>query len=212
VEERSLLERVSAYYGERYRLHGDSARGMDWKDEASQRLRFEVLARYVDWSSEPSVLDVGCGNGEFLAFCRERGLPVRYWGIDVCPEMVEACRRRFGPDAAGLASPADLAGLGWTFDYAVASGTFNVKQDADAAEWGRYFRDSVVRMFAASRIATVVNVMSARVDYRYDHLYYIDPAEAPGLADLCGTRRFVMDHGYPLFEMTVALLHPERAG
>lgn len=201
--ERDLLEQVSAYYAERYRLHGDSARGVDWKDEASQRLRFEVLARQVDWRGEPSVLDVGCGNGELLAFLRERGLPVRYLGIDVCEDMVAACRRRFGPDSAVLASPADLEGT--FFDYVVASGTFNVRQDADEAVWARYFRQSVVRMFAACRAATVFNVMSSRVDYRYAHLYYLDAGEVPGIADLCGTRRFRIDHGYPLFEMTVAL-------
>jgi cyclopropane fatty-acyl-phospholipid synthase-like methyltransferase len=204
--ERDLLEQVSAYYAERYRSHGDSARGVDWKDEASQHLRFEVLARQMDWTKEPSVLDVGCGNGELLAFCRARNLPVRYLGIDVCEDMVEACRRRFGLGAAALASPADLERLGWTFDYVVASGTFNVKQDTDEAVWARYFRQSIVQMFAACRAATVFNVMSSRVDYRYAHLYYLDVGEVPTIADLCGTRRFRIDHSYPLFEMTVALL------
>jgi cyclopropane fatty-acyl-phospholipid synthase-like methyltransferase len=210
-DERALIEQVSAYYAERYRCHGDSARGVDWKDEASQHLRFEVLARQVDWTDEPSVLDVGCGNGELLAFCRARNLPVRYLGIDVCEDMVEACRRRFGLDAAALASPADLERLGWRFDYVVASGTFNVKQDADEAVWAQYFQQSIVQMFAACRAATVFNVMSSRVDYRYAHLYYLDAGEVPAIADLCGTRRFVADHSYPLFEMTVALLK-ERTG
>ena len=205
-----FLGDVAKYYAARYRAFGDSARGMDWKDEASQSLRFEVLARHVDWSREPSVLDVGCGNGELLAFCRARDLPVRYLGIDVCEDMVLACQRRFGSDAAALASPADLGRLGWSFDYVLASGTFNVKQDADEAVWARYFRQSMVQMFAACRTATVFNVMSSRVDYRYDHLYYLDPGEVPALADLCDTRRFTVDHSYPLFEMTVALLR--RAG
>jgi cyclopropane fatty-acyl-phospholipid synthase-like methyltransferase len=203
-----LLLQVSAYYACRYRLYGDGAQGMDWKDEASQHLRFERLLLHLDRAGSLSVLDVGCGNGELLAFCRARGRDVRYLGIDVCEEMVAACRRRFGPDAAALASTADLARLGRTFDYVVASGTFNVKQEVDEEAWGRYVRRSIAEMFAACRIATVFNAMSTRVDYRYDHLYYLDPAAVPALADLCGTRRFRLDHSYPLYEMTVALLRP----
>jgi cyclopropane fatty-acyl-phospholipid synthase-like methyltransferase len=201
-----LLRGVASYYAARYHAHGDSARGMDWKDEASQRLRFEVLARQLDLAGSPSLLDVGCGNGELLAFLRERGADVRYRGIDVCPEMVEACRRRFGPEAAEVASTAELARRSWTADYVVASGTFNVKQDVSDAVWERYLRRAVREMFAACRRAAVFNVMSARVDMRYDHLYYLDPSEVPALADLCPTRRFLLDHSYPLFEMTVALL------
>lgn len=203
-----LLRAVRDYYGARYRAHGDSARGMDWKDEASQRLRFEVLTRHLDLTGSPTLLDVGCGNGELLAWCRERGYDVRYLGIDVSEEMVEACRRRFGPDAAALASTADLERLGRRFDYAVASGTFNVKQDADDAVWGPYVRRSIAEMFAACDRGIAFNVMTTRVDWRLPHLYYMDPGEAPALADLCGTRRFLVDCSYPLFEMTVALWRP----
>lgn len=43
------------------------------------------------------VLDVGCGRGEFLELLRERGVSAR--GIDLNPEMVDACRAR-GLDAS----------------------------------------------------------------------------------------------------------------
>jgi 2-polyprenyl-3-methyl-5-hydroxy-6-metoxy-1,4-benzoquinol methylase len=49
------------------------------------------------------VLDVGCGNGEFLAALAETGF--EGWGLDVSAAAVEACRRR------GLrASEGDLSG------------------------------------------------------------------------------------------------------
>ena len=200
-----LLDGVRRYYGAKYREFGDTARGMDWKDRASQYLRFARISRHVDWALEPSVLDVGCGNGELLAFCRERGLALRYRGLDVCEEMVATCRRRFGPESATLGSTADLAGSGERFDYVVASGTFNVKQDTPAARWRRYLHQSIGEMYDTCRIATIWNMMTPLVDERYDRLYYPSFDEVGELATGCGTRRFVIDHGYPLYEMTVAL-------
>jgi 2-polyprenyl-3-methyl-5-hydroxy-6-metoxy-1,4-benzoquinol methylase len=70
------------------------------------------LRRFVESELSPRlppdarVLDVGCGNGEFLAALAEHGL--EGWGLDISGAAVEACRRR------GLrASEGDLCGGEW---------------------------------------------------------------------------------------------------
>ena len=39
-----------------------------------------------------SVLDIGCGRGEFLELMKEAGVPAR--GVDISPELVAACRAK----------------------------------------------------------------------------------------------------------------------
>lgn len=202
-----LLANVGAYYGRCYRQHGDSPQGMDWKDSASQELRFALLVSRMDWSRAPSIIDVGCGNGELLAYCRRRGLDPTYRGLDVCEDMVAACRRRFGEAAATLGSTRDLARWGWRADYVIASGTFNVKQDAPAAVWSRYVGRTVREMFEASTVAALFNVTSSLATLRYPRLYYMDPGQVGRLARRCGTTRFFIEHTAPLFELTAGLLH-----
>lgn len=198
------------YYRDKLAAHGPTARGMDWKDEASQGLRFEVIARHIDWSRSPSLLDVGCGAGEFLAYCEEQGYALDYHGLDVCDEMVAAANARFGREVASTGDLRGRADLG-EFDYVIASGTFNVKQDASEEEWRAYLEDSLRAMFAACRVGIVFNAMTAFVDYRYDHLYYTTLAELGELAVSALSRRFVIDHSYPLWELTCAVLRdPER--
>jgi cyclopropane fatty-acyl-phospholipid synthase-like methyltransferase len=149
---------------------------------------------------------VGCGSGELLAFCRARGWRLDYHGIDLSEEMVAACNRRFGSATASATAVAELARRGVRFDFVLASGTFNVRQETPEAEWRRFFERSVLEMYALARRAVALNVMSSRVDYRYDHLFYAEVDEMARLADRCATRSFVVDHGYPLFEMTLTLL------
>jgi len=200
----SNLEPTVAYYRSKLTEHGTGARGMDWKDEASQQLRFEVICRHIDFSKAPSILDVGCGAGAFLDFCRQTGRKVQYLGLDVCPEMIAACRERHGEDSAKPGTAADLKSWNDRFDYVIASGTFNAKLEADESEWRDYFHDSIRSMFHACRVATIVNMMTCFVDYRYDRLYYATPDEIGELAIKHLTRRFVIDHNYPLYEMTAA--------
>lgn len=194
-----------AYYRGKLAEHGPGAEGMDWKDFDTQRLRFEVIARYIDWSAKPSILDVGCGSGEFLAFCKAHQRDVEYLGLDVCPEMVAASVDRFGADSALVGTVEGLDSDQRSFDYVIASGTFNAKLDEDETTWRQYFHNNVVAMYGLCRRATIVNTMTCFVDYRYDRLYYASPDEMSALAVSRMSRDFVIDHSYPLYEMTLAV-------
>ncbi len=201
----TLLAEAARYYAERFRLHGDSARGMDWRDAASQRLRFARLLACIEPGRRVSVLDVGCGNGELLAYCRERGLAIDYRGVDICTEMVAACERRFGVGVAALGGTEDLERQGWQADYVLTSGIFNVRQQTPEATWRSYVQRAIAQLFAACRVAAVFNVLTTLADYRRDDLFYLDPRSIPDLAAACGTRFFGVDASYPLHEMTVSL-------
>lgn len=201
----SLLRQTASYYAEKLREGGVGARGMDWRDRKSQYLRFDRLLAQLAAMPGASLLDVGCGSGELLAYCRETGWQPDYLGIDVSEEMVAASNRRFGKGTATTATVADLARRDRTFDFVLASGTFNVRQSTPEDTWRSYFHRSVVEMFEVCHQAVAFNVMSTQVEYRHDHLFYADIEEVAKLVRLCGTRSYVIDHSYPLFEMTVTL-------
>jgi SAM-dependent methyltransferase len=201
-----LRAQAAAYYRTKLEEHGPGPRGMDWKDADSQGLRFDVIARRIEWSGTPSVLDVGCGDGELLAHLRRLGRAVEYHGVDIVPEMVERCDARFGRGTAEVATVEEVVASGRRFDWVVASGTFNVKSDVDEATWRAHVHGSIRAMFAACRRGVVFNIMSAFVERRYDRLYYATPDELAGLAVAHLSRRFVIDHSYPLFELTMAVL------
>jgi cyclopropane fatty-acyl-phospholipid synthase-like methyltransferase len=196
------LDEIKKYFQDKVLEHGPTAEGMDWKDAATQYLRFEMIAKYIDFSSCPSILDVGCGGGEFLAFCEKKGHRCEYSGIDVVPEMVGFTNQRFGRDVA-FQSDLESVPDSHKYDYVIASGTYNAKLTQDESSWRVFFYDNVARMYALSNKGAIFNCMTEHVEWRYDRLYY------PTLSDLSAfitkslTRDFIFDHSYPLFEMTV---------
>ena len=200
------LTPIVEYFRKHLREHGTGARGMDWKDRDSQYLRFQVISKYIDASSRVSVLDVGCGSGEFLAFALENNIDIDYSGIDICPDMVDACRQRFGGASTTCEDATDICERGNKYDYVIASGTFNAKMDIPETMWESHFRKSILAMFEMCHVALVFNVMTSFVDYEYDRLYY------PNWEDLSKfvvdelSRRFIIDHSYPLYEMTMVVL------
>jgi hypothetical protein len=192
---------VVAHYERQLRQWGPTARGMDWKDEASQRLRFEVLAGVCDLAGR-TICEVGAGAGHLYDFLRERGVADGYSGIDLSAEMVAAACRRH-PDVRFeqrdlLADPPPEPA-----DVVVCSGLFHVKLDHGDEEWWAFVEAMLERMFAACRVAIAFNLMTDQVDFRSPTLYYANPGE---VLDFCRRRlgRFVtVRHDYRLHEFTV---------
>jgi SAM-dependent methyltransferase len=192
---------VVEYYERRLAQHGPTARGMDWKDADSQRLRFEVLSLVRDLEGK-SVHEIGAGAGHLCDFLRERDIPADYSGSDLSAAMVEAARHAhpgvvFERRDALEQSPAA------PWDVVVCSGLFHVKLDTPESDWRAFVEAVLRRMYADCRCAIAFNMMTDRVDFRSDTLYYSNPEE---MLDFCQrefSRDVVLHHDYPLYEYTV---------
>ncbi len=96
-------------------------RAVRWGSKELQSRRFEVLAELV--RGNDSVLDVGCGRGEFIEYLDESNA---YLGIDLIPEFIPASKiiypeRDFEThDLRDEPRPANVV---------VASGTFTISSD-----------------------------------------------------------------------------------
>ena len=195
-----LKRSVVEHYEGMLRSHGPTARGMDWKDEASQQLRFEVLCGVCDLGGR-SVHEVACGAGHLFDFLKRRGISASYSGSDLSSAMLEAARAlhpgvRF--DRRDLLIEPDPQ----RYDVVLCSGLFHVKLDRSDEEWSGFVRDSLRRMYAMCGVAMAFNLMSDRVDTRSDQLFYADAGE---MLDFCRSElsRYVcLRHDYPLYETT----------
>jgi SAM-dependent methyltransferase len=196
-----LKRTVVEHYEAQLRRHGATARGMDWKDEASQRLRFAVLCGVADLTGR-SVHEVGAGGGHLYDFLEERRIACRYSGSDLSPAMVEAARHRH-PDVPFERRDILLEAPGERYDVVVCSGLFHVRRDNDEEVWRSFVRRMIRRMYEMCRVAIAFNLLSDQVDYRAPGLHY----ECPGdVLDFCRqtlSRRVALRHDYPLYEFTV---------
>jgi SAM-dependent methyltransferase len=205
-----ILNAVTAHYEQALATHGATAKGVDWKDEDGQRLRHRQFLRLVEQDPEASILDLGCGYGDFLPFLRAHGHRGRYIGLDIAPAMVEAARRLHGegPDRAfllGAESP-EVA------DYAIASGILNVIRGADAAAWAAYVDGVIEGLARSSRRGFAFNMLSLNSDpeRRRPDLHYADPAAMLAAMIARHGRHAAVLQDYGLWEFTLLVRHPSQ--
>ena len=150
------LDESRRYWDGRARAPGTDLEKLAWSHERTQRMRFEafLLEHEVDGRS---VLDLGCGLGDFYAHLRRRGLAVTYTGFDLSRQMVRLCRARY-PEAAFEQGNILEYEPAHRFDFTVAFGIHNIRVTA-----GREILELVTgRQFALARIAAHVSLLTDR--------------------------------------------------
>jgi hypothetical protein len=194
---------TSRWYATHVRRYGYTYRALGFGRRASQEKRFGALLG-LGTLHGASVLDAGCGFGDFLEFLQARGMSPQYTGFDLCAPMVERCRKRF----AGQESSARfLVGDALSFepeaapyDYVVASGIFGLAARGTRAR----IRPTVERLFGMCRVGLAVNFLSARAPRRSPARLYVEPAEILDLG-LGLSRAARLDHSYLPNDFTLLL-------
>jgi cyclopropane fatty-acyl-phospholipid synthase-like methyltransferase len=198
------FKNIQDYFEEKVLIFGNNAKGMDWKDEKSQHLRFEIIANYIDFNENTTILDVGCGNGEFFNYTKVQKKNVTYNGIDISNIMVDITNKRFGKNTAEISTVQDI-NKHKKYDYIISSGTFNACLDIKKNIWEVLFFESLNKMFQQTKKRVVVNFMSEIVDYKYKRLYYPKISKLSRYVCENLTRNFIIDHSYDLYEATIII-------
>src|SRR3954454_3918281 len=210
---REIVSDVVAYYEAKLAAHGTTARGVDWKDEASQTKRFEQLARAIGFGDpmrRSSILDFGCGYGALLPFLRERGFDASYVGYDRSPAMVAQAQRIYGHIAEATFT-SDWESVAPT-DFVVASGVFNVRLDVSNGVWQEYVSDTLAALNAKATLGWSVNFLTSYSDddRKRPDLYYADPAMIFDWCKRNASRSVCLLHDDELYEFTIGVLRRPR--
>lgn len=205
MSSREILHGVAKYYSDKLLRHGATPQGVDWRDQASQELRFAQFDRLIADDLGGRIADFGCGYGEYLAYLRARNFTGHYFGIDVSAPMVEAAKDRFSNDRRATFLVGDTAAE--LCDYAVASGIFNVRLNVSIVNWENYIAATLAKMAAVARKGFAFNCITNKVDYRRGDLYYGDPDEwSEKFAAMFDVDATLVEN-YGLYDFTIVARH-----
>lgn len=199
---REISANTVSRYSARYDRLGYDVKSLGWGSVEQQRYRFEQTLTYPELFSGRSVLDIGCGFGDYLDFLDESAFPIQdYLGLDINPQLIgEAEKRHAGragarfevrnllADAPAGAPVADVGVMLGLLNFKLGGGVDNLT----------YSRMMMERAFAMVGEALVVDFLSARLTSSYpreDVVFYHEPADALGMAlDLA--HEVILKHDY----------------
>jgi SAM-dependent methyltransferase len=208
-----ISELLRRHYQEKFSLHGPTSEGVDWgADESKMLLRYQKMQAVVEapWSRNASLLDVGCGYGGLFSYLAQKQAKIDYTGIDIADNMVQWAREKLG---AGTFVCGDILSHDFKrdFDYVVCSGILTQKLDVPAIEMDRFATYLIKRMFGLCKRGVAFNIMTTKVNFFSNNLYYRNPAEMFSWCISEITPHIRIDHAYPLYEYTIYLYREPEA-
>ncbi len=191
----AIFSLIKDYFSSSLIKHGPTARGVDWKNEQAQFLRFEQLLQILpSYDFGGSLLDFGCGYGALLAFMRERECRLNYVGYDYVEAMIEQAKMIFPGDGKAIFLSGEK--VTQSADYVVASGVFNQRGTIDESVWTNYVFSTLDHLNSLAKSGLAINFLSSYSDLekmRAD-LYYANPL-------------VIFDHCKKNYSKDIALLH-----
>ena len=83
-----MLSLNNQFYSKAYKKYGINAEGVHWNSKETQFIRFEIITKYIENIENSSIIDIGCGFGDYLIFLEEQNIKAKnYLGLD-CEEFM----------------------------------------------------------------------------------------------------------------------------
>ena len=197
------LDHVKKYFSDKLKAHGPTHLGVDYNSVESQEARFFQLIKVIDASVKYSLLDFGCGYGGMYDYLVRQGHSLTYVGYDIAEPMITK-GRELHPDDPDCWFTREITEVPMV-DYAVVSGTFNMKLDAEFEVWTRIVLEALQQMNAHASKGLAFNMLTqySDADRMRSDLYYGDPCFFFDYCKRNFSRNVALLHDYNLYDFTI---------
>jgi SAM-dependent methyltransferase len=159
------------FFNRHLRDFGDTPHAVRWTPEGQMRRYKTILSIAGDFAGK-TILDFGCGKGDFYGFLRDNEIAVSYCGVDVNRNLIELAQRKY-PEALFLASDIDEEPFDLRFDVIIAIGVFNLRIAGIEDSVRRLLR----KLFSLCAESLHANFLSYYFPRRDIELFYVKPEE-----------------------------------
>ncbi|MDQ6991692.1 MAG: class I SAM-dependent methyltransferase [Mariprofundaceae bacterium] len=156
-------KRIIDKHRDSFTRHGYHPCALYWSGKDIQDIRFQVSAD-IGIQDGDSILDVGCGFGDFKCWAEKKELTLDYTGIDLSPDLLAEAEKRH-PDAKFLEGDLfDMTFENENFDWVILSGALNEQLNDKSA----YAKRVIQRMYRLCRKGVAFNMLDGRYLQAHD--------------------------------------------
>jgi hypothetical protein len=201
------VSQVIRRYQQRIAEHGPTFASLNSGSEEKQAIRQWVHASALR-GERPSILEIGCGLGDFYKYLIGQKRDCSYHGCDIVPEYIAECRRVY-PQSKFEVRNIFIDDIEGGYDTVVMSQVLNNRyQKSDNMQ---VMQRALELAFQHTRVSVSVDMLSTYVDFRNPDLFYYSPEDIFRMAKAIAPRVLIR-HDYRAFEFCVQLFHQEAEG
>lgn len=188
------------FFDDLYQKKGVSVESLGWS-EHGQHIRFELFHSLASLENK-SILDVGCGFGDFYGHIAPHYKNMTYKGYDKSVSFVEEGKKKYGCDLEVF----DILSskIEGKYDMVYSIGMLNI----DIGNNMEVMKKAMKDMYDACNEFVAISMTSTHVDKAYmtDNMFYYDPGELLNYARREISRKVYIRHDYLPHDFTIVLV------
>lgn len=194
-------KRINERYNKRIAVHGNNIKALASGTEERRKMRFDVLTE-IGIEKNSSVLDLGCGYGDYYQYLQQNQFLCNYTGIDINENLINFARNRF-PETNFKVLDIQNENPG-DFDFVVSTSCFNLQLSGESNY--NFIEDIFRKCYAVAKKGVAIDFLSSYVDFKGnpEEAFYYEPERVFKIAKSI-TKRVDLRHDYPLFEFCIYL-------
>ncbi|WP_291726762.1 class I SAM-dependent methyltransferase [Bernardetia sp.] len=198
---KEISEQMVSRYSQRYKKLGYHVQTLGWGNTEQQTYRFQQTLEGINFSNQKSILDIGCGFGDYLALLKAQNKEFQnYIGWDINPDLISEAQKIWSEEQKARF---EVANIGETAlsqpvaDAAIMLGVLNLNLK-DKVDNYQYSFNFIKNAFSLVNEVLVVDFLSDKLTDNYpkeDFVFYHNPAKMLDFA-LSLTPNVVLKHNY----------------
>jgi len=161
------------FYDMHLKHFGDRPQAVRWTREGQFR-RYEKFLEIIGNCNGKSILDFGCGKGDFYGFLNEKNISVYYCGIDINENLISLANKKYKDTKTKfIAIDIDETEIGKNFDIVIACGVFNLR----IAGIEELLKQTLKKLFSICKESLHACFLTDYIPYKDVELFYVKPGE-----------------------------------
>lgn len=185
---KKLSEQIILRYSNRFKIFGNNIKTLGWGSKEQQFKRFNEFKKQINNLSETSIVDFGCGFGDFYNFLGEKNCK-KYIGIDLNKDLILEAKSNFKniqnveficSDLLYLKASKPIANVG------IMIGVLNLNFQKSEDNF-KFSKQMIENAFTYVEDKLIIDFISTELSPEYpkeDFIYYHKPSE---VLDFCLT-------------------------
>ena len=166
-------DQLLSFYNFHLKKFGDRPEALRWTPQGQLR-RYQMLSDIAPEKElhNSTVLDYGCGTGDFYKFLKRRGISVHYTGVDINENFINLARTKF-PDCTFKVMNADDDRFEGFYDYIFICGVFNLQVPGVEED----MKNALATLFKHCNKGMALSALSSHTPIRDPELHFTAPEE-----------------------------------
>ncbi len=166
-------DQLLSFYNFHLKKFGDRPEALRWTPQG-QLKRYQMLADIAPAGdlNNATVLDYGCGTGDFYKFLKRRGINVKYTGVDINENFIRLAKNKYSECTFKVMNADDDRFEGF-YDYIFICGVFNLEVPGVDDD----LKNALVTLFGHCNKGLALNALSSHAPIRDPELHATSPEE-----------------------------------